>query len=66
VQRFVRPVGLIVVAAVAGFVLARTLEKPSRPSNALTRTAAAGLVVAHYPGDWSAQPSRQLTGLRAR
>jgi hypothetical protein len=63
VQRFVRPVGLIVVAAVAGFVLARTLEKPSRPSSALTRTTSAGLLVVHYPGDWSAQSSRQLTGL---
>jgi hypothetical protein len=62
-QRFIRPVGLIVVAAVVGFVLARTLDKPSRPSNALTRAAAAGVVAVHYPGDWSAQPSRPLTGL---
>ena len=54
---------LIVVAAVVGFVLARTLEKPSRPSNALTRTASAGLLAVHYPGDWSAQQSRPLAGL---
>jgi hypothetical protein len=62
-QRFIRPVGLIVVAAVVGFVLARTLEKPSRPSNALTRAAAAGVVAVHYPGDWSAQSARPPTGL---
>ncbi len=55
--------GLIVVAAVAGFVLAHTLEKPSRPSNALSRAASAGLLSVHYPGDWSAQSSRPLTGL---
>jgi hypothetical protein len=63
VQRFVRPVGLIVVAAVAGFVLAHTLEKPSRSSDALTRTASAGLLAVQYPGDWAPQTSRPLTGL---
>jgi hypothetical protein len=62
-RRFVRPVGLIVVAAVVGFVLARTLEKPSRSSNALTRTASGGLVSIHYPGNWSAQSAVPLKGL---
>ena len=61
--RLIRPVGLIAVAAVVGFVLAHTLEKPSRPSNALTRAAAAGVVVVHYPSDWSARASRPFTGL---
>jgi len=63
VQRFMRPVGLIVVAAVAGFVLAHTLEKPSRPSDALTRAASAGLLAVHYPGDWDSRSSRPLRGL---
>ena len=55
--------GLIVVAAVVGFVLARTLEKPSRSSNALTRAASAGLLAVHYPGNWASQTSPPLRGL---
>ncbi len=55
--------GLIVVAAVVGFVLARTLETPSRPSDALTRVVSARLVGVHYPGDWAARPAAPLHGL---
>ena len=66
VQRFVRPVGLIVVAAVVGFVLARTLEKPSHSTDALTRTAAAGLLGVHYPGNWASQDAPSLRGLSLR
>lgn len=61
-----RPVGLIVVAAVVGFVLAHTLEKPSRPSDALRRTASAGLLAVHFPADWAAQTARPLRGLSLR
>lgn len=63
VQRLVRPVGLIVVAAVVGFVIARTLEKPSRPSDALTRTASAGLLAVRYPGNWMTRIGPSLRGL---
>jgi len=56
-------VGLIVVAAVVGFVLARTLEKPSRPSDALSRTASSELLSIHYPGDWSARQAAPPKGL---
>jgi hypothetical protein len=56
-------VGLIVVAAVVGFVLARTLEKRSPPSDALTRTAATRLLDVRYPRDWSLRSSPSLTGL---
>jgi hypothetical protein len=63
VQRLVRPVGLIVVAAVVGFVLARTLEKPGRPPGALTRTASAGLLAVRFPGDWTDRAARPLRGL---
>jgi len=63
VQRLVRPVGLIVVAAVVGFVLARTLEKPSRPSGALTRTASAGLLAVRFPDDWTDRASPPPRGL---
>ncbi|HLI60275.1 MAG TPA: hypothetical protein VKV21_11490 [Solirubrobacteraceae bacterium] len=62
-QRLVRPVGLIVVAAVVGFVLARTLEKPGRPPGALTRSASAGLLAVRFPGDWGDRVSRPLPGL---
>lgn len=55
--------GLIVVAAVVGFVIARTLEKPSHPSTALTRTASSGPVSVHYPGNWSARTAPPLKGL---
>src|SRR5579875_1742174 len=63
VQRFVRPVGLIVVAAVVGFVLARILETPSRPADALTRTATTGPLALHYPGNWMARTAVTLRGL---
>jgi hypothetical protein len=63
VQRFVRPVGLIVVAAVVGFVLARILETPSRPADALTRTATTGPLALHYPGSWMARTAVTLRGL---
>jgi len=63
VQRLVRPVGLVVIAAVIGFVLARTLEKPSRPSDALTRAASTHLLVVHYPGDWTSRRPPSLRGL---
>lgn len=55
--------GLILVAAVVGFVLARTLEKPSRPADALTRTASAGVLTVRFPGDWANRTPRRLRGL---
>ncbi|HET9094766.1 MAG TPA: hypothetical protein VFN36_06720 [Solirubrobacteraceae bacterium] len=61
--RLVRPVGLIVVAAVVGFVLARTLERPARPSGALTRAASTRLLAVHYPGDWDPVRAPPLRGL---
>jgi hypothetical protein len=63
VQRLVRPVGLIVVAAVVGFVLARTLENRSAPPGALTRTAVTRLLVVRYPGNWSRRTAPALPGL---
>ncbi len=63
-QRLLRPVAFIVVAAVAGFLIARELDPPHRrAADALTRAAPAGLFAVRYPGDWTAVAPRALTGL---
>jgi hypothetical protein len=63
-RRLIRPAGMVVVAAVVGFVLARTLESGhGRLSDALTRTATAPTFSLRFPGDWTRVDPPPLAGL---
>jgi hypothetical protein len=66
-QRLIRPVGLVIVAAVLGYLLARSASGGSSSPNALTRTAQTSDFAIHYPSSWrvghpSAVPGLSLEG----
>ena len=64
-QRFIRPVALILVAAAVGFLIAHSVGSGRRhdSSDALTRTASAPAFRVHYPQDWKAVDPPALPGL---
>jgi hypothetical protein len=64
-QRLIRPVALILVAAAVGFLIAHSLGPGRRHagSDALTRTASAPTFTVHYPQDWTAVDPPGLRGL---
>ena len=65
--RLIRPAGLIVVAAVVGFLLARSAGSGTKhPAGALTRTVSAATFAARYPGDWTRADAPSLRGLSLR
>ena len=64
-KRLIRPVGLVVIAAVIGYVLARSAGGGSKTSpDALTHTASAADFAVHYPSGWSRTDPPSVPGLR--
>jgi hypothetical protein len=61
--RLVRPVALIVVAAVAGFLIARSAGSSHHAADALTHTAQAATFSVHYPDDWTRGAPVAVSGL---
>ena len=63
-KRLIRPLGLIVVAAVIGYGLARSERSGGHhPADALTRRAAAPTFTVRYPHAWQAVDPPRLRGL---
>ncbi len=63
-KRFIRPLGLIVVAAAIGYVIARADHSGAhRPADALVHTAAAPTFTVHYPRDWQTVDPPGVRGL---
>jgi hypothetical protein len=67
-QRLIRPVALILVAAAVGFLIAHAAGSGHRhdSSDALTRSAAAPIFSIAYPEDWKAVDPPALRGLTLR
>ena len=61
--RFVRPVGLVVVAAIVGYVLARSASSSDSNGSSLSRTATSPAFTVRYPSNWATRPARTLPGL---
>jgi hypothetical protein len=64
-QRLIRPVALILVAAAVGFLIAHSVGagRHHHSSDALTRTASAPTFTLRYPEDWNAVDPPALPGL---
>jgi hypothetical protein len=64
-QRLIRPVALILLAAAVGFLIAHSAGSGRRhdSSDALTRSASAPTFTIHYPQDWTAFDPPALRGL---
>jgi hypothetical protein len=62
-QRLIRPVGLVIVAAVLGYVLARSAGGGSSSPDALTHSAQTVDFTIHYPSSWSTSGAATVPGL---
>jgi hypothetical protein len=63
-KRLIRPLGLVIVAAVVGYLLARSAGGPGGSSpDALTHTARAAEFTIHYPSAWQTSSPPSVPGL---
>ena len=64
-RRYAGPIILVVVAAVAGYVLARAGGSKPKPAAAapLTRTLSTHAFTVHYPSDWHTTQSTSIPGV---